>query len=150
MTPLKSEKGVSLLEVIMLIIIISFGTFSVGGIVANILNISTKTLIMRKATSYAEVLTNRVQAYAEECNLLHLPVFLKEIQSNYNNFQTSDKYKYTVTVDSIQNFIDNSILSGRYFDKIYVFRVQVDHNLLKNPVELNIYFPLYQNDYKKY
>ncbi|GAB4174254.1 MAG: hypothetical protein Kow00108_09180 [Calditrichia bacterium] len=147
MIPIKSQKGISLLEVLMLLIIVSVATFSVGGIVVNIVNITTKSLLMKKAHAYAQIPVNRVQGFIEECEITSVGSFLQQLEAEFDDLETPDKYKYDVTVDSLINYLPSVATGLTAFDKIYRFNIKVDHDLLPQPVELELDFPAYQNDY---
>lgn len=149
MNHLKSQQGVSLIEVIMLIIIVSVGTFSIGGIIANVVNISTRSLVLQKANGYAEIPLYRTMGFIENGDMFEIKNFLNKIRSEYDGMVTPDGFTYRIDILSQTNYTDN-IITGNTFDEVNILRIQVTHELLTNPVTFELRLPAYQSDYQKF
>jgi type II secretory pathway pseudopilin PulG len=145
---IKSQKGATLLELIMLITIVSVGVFSFGGILANMVDMTTRATLIRRASFYGEAIVNRIVAYTESGDALKFQSFLDQIVSEMDGKTTADNYTIHVSYTPRDDFWEDKIHPAPFlYKRGFLVTITVSHDLLPQPFTFSYYYPAIQNDY---
>ena len=139
MKKIRSNKGFTLVEVILLIVILSFVSITFGGTLLYMIRISTVSFVIKKSTILA---SNKIEDFHAYKANNSPDTWITYLQNNFNGSESVEEYTITSSNSSQMVTIPQSPNSFR----VYYYQVDVSNSYMANPITFKSGFTLHQFD----